>query len=160
MLIESDKAFAPSTARYINWFHLVFESFALLSFLPEFRCITAANVCDRKSVFSHVQASMDSILGDTHAVATRGRFLLGITSLRFFGLVRHWKQMWINNTFRSEKGKGSESWLFPRGRNRTAPMALGRAMKGKKKDKMVCISTFDATLQFYVKLTTPRVSIG
>jgi hypothetical protein len=31
--------------------------------------------------------------------------MLGLTFLRTFGLVRHWKQMWINHTFESSKGE-------------------------------------------------------
>jgi hypothetical protein len=28
-----------------------------------------------------------------------GRFLVGLTFLRSFGLARHWKQMWLNHTY-------------------------------------------------------------
>lgn len=134
-LIESDKAFAPSTARHINWFHLVFETLALSTFIPEFRCIADSNVCNRKTMFSRVQASMDSVLGDTHADAARGRFLLGITVLRLFGLVRHWKQMWINNTFRPVKREGFEKWLFPKRSGGSDSIVMSRPTKSKKKNK-------------------------
>lgn len=131
--MESDKAFAPSTARYINLFHLFFETLALSTFIPEFRCIAGADVCNRKAVFSRVHASIDALLGDTHADAARGRFLLGITCLRLFGLVRHWKQMWINNTFRPVKREGFEKWLFPRTKQDSDSMVLSRPAKIKRK---------------------------
>jgi hypothetical protein len=111
-LIESDKAFAPSTARYINRFHLIFETFGLLTFFPEFRCLLQEDVCNRNSLFSRVRASTDAVLGDTHADSARGRFLLGITALRFFGVVRHWKQMWITNTFRAVKVEGIVKLIY------------------------------------------------
>ena len=31
--------------------------------------------------------------------AVAGRFLVGLTFLRSFGLARHWKQMWLNHTY-------------------------------------------------------------
>jgi hypothetical protein len=61
-----------------------------------------------------VTASVDAILGPSHGDAAKGRFILGLTSLRFFGVIRHWKQMWINNTFHPTKRDGIEKWLFPR----------------------------------------------
>jgi hypothetical protein len=112
-LITSDKAFAPSVARHINRFHLVFEFIALLTFIPEFSCVVDTLVCERESKFGRVKASLDAVLGHSHAEAARGRFLLGITALRFFGVVRHWKQMWINNTFRPMKREGVNNWMFP-----------------------------------------------
>lgn len=113
-LIQSDRAFAPSTARYINRFHLIFEGIALITYIPEFRCLAPYDICRRDSVFSRVRASMDAVIGETHADSARGRVLLGLTALRLFGLIRHWKQMFINNTFQSSKLKGIEKWLIPR----------------------------------------------
>ena len=54
-------------------------------------------------------ACPDSVVGETHAQAAQGRFILGITALRFFAVVRHWKQMWINNALRPV---GWERWLL------------------------------------------------
>ncbi len=67
---------------------------------------------------------MEAILGDTHGEAARGHFLMGVTALRFFGVVRHWKQMWINNTFRPVKRQGIEKWIF---RNERAADSLRSA---------------------------------
>lgn len=115
-LINSDRAFAPSTARYINRFHLFFEAVSLITYIPEFRCSTmdSSSVCRREVFLSRVTASVDAILGPSHGDAAKGRFILGLTSLRFFGVIRHWKQMWINNTFHPTKREGVEKWLFPR----------------------------------------------
>ena len=138
VLIESDKAFAPSTARHINLFHLVFETLALATFVPEFQCV-GDDFCQRQTVFSRAQASMDSILGATHADAARGRFLLGLTVLRMFSVVRHWKQMWIGNTSRPIQRAGIEKWLFPKGAGADDSVHITRptATKRRRKPKMV-----------------------
>jgi hypothetical protein len=115
-LIESDRAFAPSTARHINQFHMFFEVIALVTFLPEFQCIDPNKTCRQNSVFSSVGSSLDAIIGETHAISARGRFLMGLTVLRLFGLIRHWKQMFINNTFRPTKREGIEKWLISPGK--------------------------------------------
>jgi hypothetical protein len=113
-LIKSDKAFAPSTARYISSFHLFFEVLALFTYIPEFGCAADSESCTRGELLSRVSASASAILGPTHGDAAWGRFKMGLTSLRFFGVIRHWKQMWINNTFHPVKREGIEKWLFPR----------------------------------------------
>jgi hypothetical protein len=113
-LIKSDKAFAPSTARYIGSFHLFFEFLALLTYIPEFGCAGNPDSCTRGALLSRVNASVLAILGPTHGDAAWGRLILGLSSLRFFGVIRHWKQMWINNTFHPTKREGIEKWLFPR----------------------------------------------
>ncbi|KAG7349730.1 adenylate cyclase family protein [Nitzschia inconspicua] len=136
-LIRSDKAFAPSTARYISNFHLVFESLALLTYIPEFACIGDPESCTRKAFFSRVKASADAILGPTHGDAAWGRLILGLTSLRFFGVIRHWKQMWINNTFHPTKREGIEKWLFPREKDyheSARPHPIRSRLLSKKRD--------------------------
>ena len=133
-LIESDKAYAPSTMRHINRFHLVFEAFALLTFVPEFRCaLDGDNVCNRSQLLSRVRASTDAVLGDTHAAAARGHFILGLTALRFFGVVRHWKQMWINNTFRAVKVEGIVKLIYRTEGNNVSESAE-MTLKSKKND--------------------------
>lgn len=113
-LIKSDKSFAPSTARYISSFHLSFEFLALLTYFPEFGCLGNRGSCTRGALLSRVEASAAAMLGPTHVDAAKGRLILGLSSLRFFGVIRHWKQMWINNTFHPTKREGIEKWLFPR----------------------------------------------
>jgi hypothetical protein len=102
-LIESDQAYAPSTARNINAFHLVFESVALILFIPELRCLFDANSCGQSVPWSGLWASVHAVDGSDSSMAAAGRLCLGLTSLRLFGLVRHWKQMWINNTFAEDR---------------------------------------------------------
>jgi class 3 adenylate cyclase len=101
-LRNSEDAFTPATARNISDFHLVFESFALLLFIPQFRCIGYPSSCGDEFLFSGVYASIQAVTGDTVGEAALGRFILGLNFLRVFGLVRHWKQMWLNHTFEGE----------------------------------------------------------
>lgn len=48
---------------------------------------------------SLVQASIDAITSQSTWKAAAGRVVIGLTFLRVFGLVRHWKQMWLSHTF-------------------------------------------------------------
>jgi hypothetical protein len=104
-LIKSDKAFSPSTARHINRFHLICEVAALLMFLPQ-----TIHVLSGKEngipFFSRETVALWAINGSTSAYSVLGRLSIGLTFLRTFGLVRHWKQMWINHTF-EEKNQES-----------------------------------------------------
>ena len=102
-LVASDKAYAPSTARHINSFHLVLETIALLLFIPEFNCL-ATGVCGKRILFSGVDAALTAILGPTNSKSAFGSFCVALNSLRIFGLVRHWKTMWINRTFHEDGG--------------------------------------------------------
>ena len=104
-LIQSDRAFSPSTARHISRFHIVFESIALVTYIPEFRCI-GSELCESDSVFSRVALSLDIITGESQGVSARGRFLLGLTVLRLFGPIRHWKQMFINVNLSPSQSEG------------------------------------------------------
>lgn len=101
-LISSDKAYAPSTARNVNTFHLIFESVSLLLFIPQFPCVVWEK-CGVGSAFGLVEASLRAVIGVDPARAAFGRFVLGLTFLRTFGLVRHWKQMWLSSTFKSDQ---------------------------------------------------------
>eukprot|EP00429_Kryptoperidinium_foliaceum_P039921 CAMPEP_0176166240 /NCGR_PEP_ID=MMETSP0120_2-20121206/85020_1 /TAXON_ID=160619 /ORGANISM="Kryptoperidinium foliaceum, Strain CCMP 1326" /LENGTH=1393 /DNA_ID=CAMNT_0017503773 /DNA_START=61 /DNA_END=4240 /DNA_ORIENTATION=- len=111
-LVKSDRAFAPSTARHINGFHIFFETIALATFIPEFRCL-GSGICFRDSKFSRVTSALESVAGWSHADAARGQFIIGLTVLRIFGLIRHWKQMFINNTLFPSKREGLDKWLIP-----------------------------------------------
>ena len=49
-------------------------------------------------------------------VAFTGSCLFGFVRLRVFGVVRHWKRMWINSAYLTPKNKGKSFWrefLFP-----------------------------------------------
>jgi hypothetical protein len=96
-LIETDKAYAPLTARNINRFHLGFELIAMLMFIPSMFCIMT-DYCEGNIWFNGVEAALSAVKSDNVWRAAIGRFNLNLTFLRCFGLVRHWKQMWIAHT--------------------------------------------------------------
>lgn len=111
-LVASDKAYAPSTARHINSFHLICEFIALALFIPEFYCL-GTGVCGKRIPFSGVNSALNAVLGPTKGESVLGRFCIGLNSLRIFGLVRHWKIMWINRTFLDDNGTpGGNPMLF------------------------------------------------
>jgi len=101
--IVSEDAYAPKTARHINRYHLVCESIALLLFIPQFPCI-ANSYCGARDPGSLRFAAIAAVLGGTSNVSSLGRFIIGLSFFRIFGLVRHWKNMWINDTFRGRTG--------------------------------------------------------
>ncbi len=135
-LIQSDRAFAPSTARYINWFHLIFESIALITYIPEFRCLAPYDICRRDTIFSRISSSLDAVVGVSNADSARGRFVLGLTALRLFGLFRHWRQMFINNTFRLAKREGLDKWLIPRATDHGDSISTTRKRSSTKKNEV------------------------
>ena len=103
-LMQSEKAFAPSTARHINVFHLVMESFALILFAPRFRCVANEDNCGTRGVIGPgLRASIDALSGDNEGLIALGRFFLGLHFLRTFGLIRHWKQVWLKSTFEDDQ---------------------------------------------------------
>eukprot|EP00549_Striatella_unipunctata_P021916 CAMPEP_0118717148 /NCGR_PEP_ID=MMETSP0800-20121206/27951_1 /TAXON_ID=210618 ORGANISM="Striatella unipunctata, Strain CCMP2910" /NCGR_SAMPLE_ID=MMETSP0800 /ASSEMBLY_ACC=CAM_ASM_000638 /LENGTH=1321 /DNA_ID=CAMNT_0006623759 /DNA_START=80 /DNA_END=4045 /DNA_ORIENTATION=- len=99
-LTVSDKAFAPSTARFINTFHLVMESFALLLFLPH--VLPKTKDGDDFFLFGVTTSSRAAVLGPTRADVIVGRFWFLTVRLRIFGLVRHWKKTWLNENFAAD----------------------------------------------------------
>jgi hypothetical protein len=110
-LVASDKAFAPSTARHINAFHLICETIALALFIPEFDCL-GTHVCGKRIAFSGVNAALSAVTGPTKGKSALGALVIGLNALRIFGLLRHWKTMWINRTFSDESGPGGQPMLF------------------------------------------------
>lgn len=99
IMLFSEKAYAPSTAQFINRFHLFGETIALLTFAPEFVCLFSGKNCSGRQGFSLFNALYMEVLGPTRTNAFYGRAFLALVRLRVFGLVRHWKKMWIHNTF-------------------------------------------------------------
>jgi hypothetical protein len=110
-LEASDKAYAPSTARHINAFHLICETIALALFIPEFDCLIT-HVCGKRIALSGVNAALNAITGPTRAKSALGRLCIGLNALRIFALVRHWKTMWINRTFSDDSGSGGQPMLL------------------------------------------------
>lgn len=101
-MMQSDKAFAPSTARHINTFHVVVESVALILFAPSFRCIWNKDMCGVNVIGPGIRSTLDAHSSSDHAKASLSRLILGLHFLRAFGLIRHWKQVWLKNTFEDD----------------------------------------------------------
>jgi len=92
-VIESEKKYNPSTARFINTFHLVTESLALIFFIPEMRCLfMPGDRCGEALAFTLLEASMKKSFGPERIDVARAVFIIGMLRLRICGLVRHFKQ--------------------------------------------------------------------
>jgi len=102
--ILSEKSFSPPTARNINSFHLIFESISLFLYVPEFFAF-CSGATDHPIPFSLMWGSIRAVLGPTKWLSAAGRFCVGLRTLRMFGLIRHWKKMWINCAFEDENTK-------------------------------------------------------
>ena len=109
----SEKAYAPSTARFIDRFHLFGEIIALVTFVPEFICLFSSHQCGDRPAFSLFNALFISILGPTRLQTFYGNAFIALVRLRVFGLVRHWKKMWIHNTFVSMRASGMKALVGP-----------------------------------------------
>lgn len=134
-LILSDKAFAPTIARYINTFHLVVESFSLALFIPEFICLFTGDSCSARLRFSFHNAVLIAVTGPSRRDILCGRAFLALIRLRVFGMVRHWKTMWINTTFVHNYKRNSSrtpvlSALFPHLNSKKNDDSHSRAVGG------------------------------
>lgn len=108
-LIKSEKAYMPITVRHISRLHLIVEFLSLGFFVPEFLCIFQQDLsCSAPSNFSFLHAVLRGVTGETRLQALTGRIFLAVLRLRIFGLVRHWRNMWINRIFL--KSKGNRGW--------------------------------------------------
>ena len=141
-LMKSDKAFWPSTARYINTMYVVGEAFALLTYVPEIICLSETlDVCLTRHNFigslTLVKASGDAVLGPTRFDSIMGRVVLGSMAFRFFGVIRHWKQMLINQTYHPVERQGIEKWVIPYDPNNTRQKRRRRRIENKE-DVSVC----------------------
>jgi hypothetical protein len=135
-LIGSEKAFAPTTERYISGFHLAIELLSLLLFVPEFYCVLNRSIsCGDRMPFSFYNAALMSVIGPSRAEIFYGHAYMALVRLRVFGLVRHWKNMWLSNTFINQKRKGRNvgffSSFFPHGRP-TYSLALQQRQKKRQ----------------------------
>ena len=111
-LILSEKAFTPETVRYINSLHLTVEAISLGVFVPEFLCIlTPTHCCGDKFDFSFMNALFYAILGPARWQAALGRAHLALIRLRIFGLIRHFRKMWINHRLDNTVGKNAVARL-------------------------------------------------
>jgi hypothetical protein len=98
-LTVSDKAFAPSTQRYLDSFHFCFEVIALLLFIPSFFGVSSREGCGSRDRWTGLNSALIAVVGDTKQQAFVGRLYLGLTVLRIYGLIRHWRNMWLANAF-------------------------------------------------------------
>jgi hypothetical protein len=104
-ILHTEKAFLPSTARHINSFHLTYEALALILFFPHVIC-TLSSKCLDGPFLNRAKAPLLALTSASTLEAALGRLDLSLTILRAFGLIRHWKQMWIRSAF--ETGKKDE----------------------------------------------------
>ena len=98
-LVVSEKAFAPTTVRYISGTHFLVEFASLLIFIPEFMCLFSTSSCSESFPFSFHRATVLSIVGPNSLELFYGRLYHALVRLRLFGIVRHWKNMWVTNTY-------------------------------------------------------------
>jgi hypothetical protein len=122
-IMRSADAYLPSTQRYISNFHVWTETIALLLFIPEFMCLFIEQKCGSIFPFSLTASCKRALYGPDKIDAFYGQAFLCLMRLRIFGLVRHWENMWLNNTFVRIKGKDgvwsikrSRGLLIPQGR--------------------------------------------
>jgi hypothetical protein len=105
-MVESDKAYAPSTVRCISGIHWWVEFISLAFFTPEFICLFSSTIeCDESPAFSLLQSTKLAITGPTRLHAFAGRAFYAMVRFRVFGLVRHWKNMWVNRNFNKRKAR-------------------------------------------------------
>jgi hypothetical protein len=98
-LLVSDKAFAPTTIRYINTIHFVIELLALAAFVPEFFCLFTNYSCSERFPFSLFNAILIGVIGPTFQNVFYGHIYIAFVRIRIFCMVRHWKNMWVTRTF-------------------------------------------------------------
>ena len=120
-LIRSEKAFLPSTCRYLSTFHLIAESIALIFFIPEFLCVFNSENCGgERNNYTLGEMVIKALFGPEKLQSFYGNAYLCMIRLRIFGLVRHWTKMWLSCTFVLEKGRNGE-WLIKRGKGLLIP---------------------------------------
>lgn len=145
-LIFSDKAYAPTTVRFINSLHLFVEMVSLVLFVPEFVCLLSPDInCGERPLLSFFNAAYVAVIGPNRIHALVGRIYFALIRLRVFGLVRHWKKMWINSSFvamRSTQG-GLLSGVFAPPRNARMIMP-GLSTKKKGSDNTDAITRENA----------------
>lgn len=149
-LIRSDKAFLPSTCRYLSTFHLIAETVALILFIPEFLCVFTGETCGgERHGFTLGELVIKALFGPTKAESFYGNAYLCMLRLRIFGLVRHWTKMWLNCTFVLEKSNNGE-WQIKRGNGFLIPQ--GKHIRPREEDAYaigdsgIYDSTHDSTL--------------
>jgi hypothetical protein len=137
-LLISDKAFAPSTVLHINVLHLCIEVLSLCFFIPEFLCIFTGESCSQRYPFSFYNAALISVIGPTFRDIFHGHLYMSLVRVRVFGMVRHWRNMWITRTFvdmtwRSQKEKILSN-IIPPSVNRSTFLLRDRNVSKDRKE--------------------------
>eukprot|EP00531_Pseudo-nitzschia_arenysensis_P017663 CAMPEP_0116121408 /NCGR_PEP_ID=MMETSP0329-20121206/3682_1 /TAXON_ID=697910 /ORGANISM="Pseudo-nitzschia arenysensis, Strain B593" /LENGTH=1270 /DNA_ID=CAMNT_0003615221 /DNA_START=74 /DNA_END=3886 /DNA_ORIENTATION=+ len=132
-LLESEKAYRPSTARYINSRYVFGETLALVLYIPELICFRkeASDVCLAKGDAGQlllVNASIAAVLGPTKFDSLRGRLLMGSMAFRLFGVIRRWQHMLIQQIVRPTTRQGLEKWVIP--------FDPGRTMRKRRRKRL------------------------
>ena len=116
-LIRSDKAYRPSTARYINSIYLAGEIFALILYIPEMICFYEPDFCIANPwllTLMLTRAAVNSVIGPTLMITLYGQLVLGLMAFRLFGVIRHWQRMLIQEIFNPTQQQGIEKWFISR----------------------------------------------
>ena len=128
-LVATEKAYSPTTIRYINWLHLYVEIISLLCFIPEFLCVcTSKYDCDDAIGFSFHNAVLFTVIGPTRLQAFYGHAYFALVRLRVFGVVRHWRNMWVTNTFIKMRWTGKHT----QGIGALVPLKSSKRAKDKR----------------------------
>jgi hypothetical protein len=112
-LLQSDKAYAPSTVRYINNFHVTFELIALLFVIPDFLPLFGYDFVHLTFPEGAINATGRKHEGELIA----GKLYFLLIHLRIFGLIRHLRNHWIRwkddseNLLSSSVGVSLVSWI-------------------------------------------------
>ena len=111
-LLISDKAFTPTTVRYINTIHFVVEILALCVFVPEFFCIFTNYSCSERFPFSFYNAVLYGVIGPSYTNVFLGHAYIALVRIRIFCMVRHWKNMWVTRTFINMTWRSNKSTIL------------------------------------------------
>lgn len=156
-LIKSERAYLPSTVRYLNSFHLISEMISLAFFVPEFICLFDPNKsCGDRYSFSLANSCLMSIYGPDRLHAFYGTAFICMLRLRIFGLVRHWTKMWINNTFVRVMGKNGE-WRVQRGKGYFVPQGH---QGGRGQNENVIAIAIEESMMLMTGSNKHRVDMG
>ena len=148
-LIRSDKAFAPTTVRYISGLHLVVEFMSLAFFVPEFLCLftKSGTTCSGRPVFSFLNATLLAVTGSTRIEALAGRAFYACLRLRVFGLVRHWRNMWVHTNFLKRRTKYLEMSVESRKSARLSLDTTGKVTFGEEPAETIRFSRIKNKMQ-------------
>jgi hypothetical protein len=100
-LLDNEQAFSPSTVRYINRFHLLFECVALVFAIPDFLPL----FMKRHSSVSFAHFAIHATDGRTSWAFIAGNLYFLLIRIRIFGLIRHKRNHWIKPDDSSNNAK-------------------------------------------------------